>query len=48
VEGKINDQNEINLWLPKVIAVSSKFQYYDYFDAILEDLYNRSCSDEIE
>lgn len=29
------------IWMPKAIAVSSAYPYYEFFDSILTDLYNR-------
>ena len=32
------------LWIPKAIAVASMYAYYDFFDQVLEDLYDRSLN----
>ena len=29
------------IWMPKAIAVSSAHPFYEFFETILEDLYNR-------
>jgi hypothetical protein len=32
----------LKLWVPKAIAVASMYNYYDFFESVLADLYSRS------